>query len=234
MRIPATWIAGGVLTAVALAGSTLAGTRAQRGSTEIPSPSQFVPFRASILVTAPDKQPLSGVHYRGSDASLREDLWTDDPAGAKVLIVNLAASMVYMRTEGGKWFSRVLRSSPENARTPRRPPRFRRESRGLSRAKDSYEGLETYVLRQGETKVHLIAPALNFESLRDEDLQSGEVRLLYDLQIGEVNSSVFEPPPGAEVTRIPGVLDPMAAAKRAVQGRPNEPAATGGAGGNHR
>jgi len=57
----------------------------------------------------------------------------------------------------------------------------------------------------------------DFASLKTENPRSGEVTVLYELKIGEVGRSVFAPPPGANVVALPGLIDPMEAARRAVK-----------------
>jgi hypothetical protein len=163
-------------------------------TTDIESPSDWVPFTAVIEKSSPGSAPVRvGRYFRGADGSTRSEF---DLVGGdtSVTIMNVTENMYYQFRKGG-WCSHPMKISPLKGW---RPPKMREENPNLSKTVNTIESMPVREVK-GPGSIEVVAPELNFFALSKENKATGARTRYVNIVKGPQDTSLFSPPSGQTV-----------------------------------
>lgn len=158
-------------------------------------PAHWVGFHGSFTDSAPPgEQPVTGEYFQASNGSTRLDSSRQTTKGLVVwtTIVNTVLNRRFILDPGkSKWDSYPL--EPRKAGWDR-PLNF---SSALSKGDGpAFQGMRTIRIESSDIE-QLVVPDLNFFPIWQR--RAGQERTYSNIEVGDPESTRFEPPPGAEV-----------------------------------
>jgi hypothetical protein len=202
-----------VLGVLILSVATLLGAGHVRASAEqtgapveyVAMPDTWVPFEASVTITAPNSPPVVGRFYRSSNGSTRLETGPSVSDIRVISIRNIVDQMIYLGSASG-WTSDRLDlpfgSGPMRWKKglPNWTPFEYKLAirRGESGSVSATEGFDAYRVTQSDGVMHLKVPALN---LFDAVVQrpDGWYQLYSNIDLKEPAADLFAPPLGVPV-----------------------------------
>lgn len=182
-----------IVVAYARYGPHVASAKPQVHTLDVPSPDQWVPFRADVERSrAGSAERMVGRYFRGEDGSTRSELGVEGER-AQITIMNVSTNTYYQLSTD------ISRSHPMRVSSQGwRPLKMRETNVNLGKAANT---IESFQVRQLSSPgiVELVAPELNFFALISDNPVTGTRRRYYNIVKGRQESSLFEPPGGAFV-----------------------------------
>jgi hypothetical protein len=179
----------------------------------IPSPTEWVPFDASMRKVSPKEGTMEGRYYRRSDGSTRFDTGPTINNIRVISISNVANSEHYELTKG-TWKSYRMILPPEGYRPGARSFNI---TRGLEAWPEAVQGFEVVRLTTEDGLIRFQAPALNFFNLLTEF--QGTRQEFFDVRLREQPRELFFPPRDVEVEKRPeynGIVSERGAAAAGI------------------
>lgn len=185
----------------------------------IPQPDHYVSFEGDLTRVADNGRTFAGRFYHRADGSECTIEAGVNPPGPVLYTITNYANGRYYRSKGGRdWIAGPLIGTGRE----QIPPVMRTKALGglqkytkklaLLAGQDgslwSAEGLEAWLnVTQGGSML-MLAPELNFYPVVSTNV-SGNRRVLSNIRIGTLSPSVFEPPPGANVSFVDTPFPPV-------------------------
>lgn len=177
---------------------------------EIPSPPQWIPFQADVLVSSPGtEEKVSGKFWRSSDGS--ERLETSRSGKRLVISIhNIPGATFYYTRPDGPWYSAPMRLPLGGWHPPRRlkgnngvnvHPFRVSAGRGQTPSVLSNEGFQVYQVVNPAGDVRLEAAELNFFALVKQSI-TGRREEYFNVAFSEPPAELFLPPPGVSVSAL--------------------------------
>jgi len=207
-RSKTVWVA---LAIVVIVGATVLTMKSRAFSSqnfvELPQPQGWVPFSADVQVSQPGQPLVVGHFYRSSDGSTRLETGPGDER-VVVSIRNIKRVTFFVKNPKGEWISRPMKMRPGVYM----PGRMKATTAGLfnypfrlalregeSGSLRADSGMKAYQYINPSGNVSLLAPELNFFAVLQVTLD-GRSEQYSQIKMGEPDASLFEPPPGVQVT----------------------------------
>jgi hypothetical protein len=163
----------------------------------IPSPSEWIPFSASVAIDNEARgMHLVGRHYRASDGSERWEQGRPDVDFISIRHIPSATYYEWRRGNGLRWRVHPMELPADGWR----PVRFARGAAGITAVERTVEGLQLLQQIDASGREAWLAPALNFFAVEvTASPLLGTRQRYFNFDLSEPPAHLFVPPPDAEL-----------------------------------